>query len=70
MSDSTFNQIHSKIDYSSKNIIENIEYMQNLMKEMKTIEDMIELGGGEKNIEKWRPYGDLKVPNISKIMQI
>ena len=59
MSEAEFNQLQSTIDYSNKSVMENIEYMTDLMKELRSLENFIELGGGEKNIEKQHKKGRL-----------
>ena len=44
--------ISSSINYREKDLLENIEYMQELVEEFQKTEKKIELGGGQKNIEK------------------
>jgi 3-methylcrotonyl-CoA carboxylase beta subunit len=44
--------ISSTINYKEKDLLENIEYMQELVEDIQKVEKNIELGGGQKNIEK------------------
>lgn len=46
------NTIKSNLDYSNKNLIENIEFSKKELQNLLQVEKHIELGGGIKNIEK------------------
>jgi acetyl-CoA carboxylase carboxyltransferase component len=54
-----FNVLESSINYTTKFTMENIEKMTYKVRDLKILEEKIERGGGEKNIEKQHKKGRL-----------